>query len=72
VFYDPKCKSDPMHLDHAVLVVGYGRTESGEDYWIVKNSWGAQWGDAGYIKMARNKNNACGIATAATYPKVHQ
>ena len=38
-------------LDHAVTAVGYG-TESGKDYYLVRNSWGAAWGEAGYIKIA--------------------
>ncbi|KAB7503959.1 Cathepsin L [Armadillidium nasatum] len=54
-------------INHAVVVVGYGTTEDGEDYWIVKNSWGSDWGMFGYILMARNKNNACSIASYATY-----
>lgn len=65
VFYDETCKGKGRN--HAVLVVGYG-TENGDDYWLVKNSWGGNWGEKGYIKMARNKNNNCDIASDGSYP----
>jgi len=70
IYSEPNCDSDLYSLDHAVLVVGYGTTWDGKDYWLVKNSWGTSWGNKGYFLMARNQNNMCGIATYAAYPTV--
>lgn len=71
VYIEPYCGNTLRALDHAVLVVGYGHDEiSGLDYWLVKNSWGTYWGEQGYIRMARNRNNQCGVATKASYPLV--
>lgn len=68
VYYDPECNKDD--INHAVLAVGYGVTGKGKKYWIVKNSWSENWGNKGYILMARNRDNLCGIANLASYPVV--
>lgn len=54
------CRSST--IDHAVVIVGYT-----PDYWIIKNSWGASWGESGYMRISRTSGNQCGIGVA-----VHQ
>ncbi|XP_029880421.2 cathepsin S-like isoform X2 [Aquila chrysaetos chrysaetos] len=66
VYHDPNCS---QVVNHAVLIIGYGSLD-GEDYWLVKNSWGVHFGDQGYIRMARNHGNHCGIASYGVYPQI--
>ena len=61
-------------LDHGVLVVGYG-SENTNDYYLVKNSWGPTWGEAGYIKLGRGPQyndgqGQCGILLEDSYPVI--
>lgn len=64
IFHDPVCSNTVTN--HAVIAVGFGSFGPGQDYWIVRNSWG-DWGMNGYILIARNKNNTCGVASSPFY-----
>ena len=63
-----------VNLDHGVLVVGYGTDSAQGDYWKVKNSWGPDWGDSGFIRIGRGSkfdaNGECGILMDPSYPVV--
>lgn len=61
----PLCCSFDSCLDHAVLLVGFGKEPAllgSNEYWIVKNSWGENWGEKGYFKIISGKNK-CGLAS---------
>jgi len=55
------------NLDHAVEIVGYG-TEQGLDYWLIRNSWGEDWGEDGYVKLLRTNSTDAGICGLAAQP----
>ena len=66
IFDVPGCNEKPR-LNHAMLLVGYGHDhKTGVDYWKVKNSWGNDWGEQGFIRLRRGVNIG-GIATSAYY-----
>jgi len=68
VITDPACGTE---IDHGVLAVGYGK-EGDQEYFIVKNSWGAQWGDNGYVKIGvAEGQGVCGINMQASQPKTN-
>jgi len=58
-----------VELDHCVQLVGYSTTDGSTPYWIVRNSWGEDWGESGYIRLAMG-DNTCGLTEEATMPSV--
>ncbi|CAO1340728.1 unnamed protein product [Diamesa tonsa] len=70
IYYIPDWISSD--ISHSMLIVGYGTDdELKQDYWLLKNSFGPNWGENGYIRMARNRDNNCGIINQACYPLIN-
>jgi cathepsin H len=68
VYSSTMCGNTQSDVNHAVLAVGYGHSDEQDmDYWIIKNSWGTEWGDEGFFKIQRGVN-MCGIAVCNSYP----
>ncbi|CAN6923645.1 unnamed protein product [Brassica oleracea] len=66
--FDGDCGTE---LAHAVTVVGYGISEEGNKYWLLKNSWGQTWGENGYMRIKRDVDapeGMCDLARLAFYP----
>ena len=62
------CVVGSTTINHALLVIGFGTdSTTGQDYWLVQNSWGTSWGQGGFGKVRRG-SNTCGLANCATYP----
>lgn len=68
IYDDSAC--DASQLDHAMVAVGYDAQDE-KKFWKLKNSWGVGWGEKGFIRLARNMKNMCGVASFASYPLMH-
>ncbi|DBA00224.1 TPA: hypothetical protein N0F65_007868 [Lagenidium giganteum] len=68
------CASDGKTVNHAVVLVGYGETEEGEKYWIIRNTWGTMWGENGYMRITRgnshlSEHGPCNLYLYSSFPK---
>lgn len=71
IYSDKFCSS---HVNHAMLAVGYGTLNNTDgkktNYWIIKNSWGEQWGENGYMRLIKDTDSHCGVANQASFPSM--
>jgi len=68
IFTAAACSSTQTGNNQAAVLVGYGNA-NGQNYWIVRNSWGPQWGESGYIRLAYG-SNTCGVSNFASFVTV--
>lgn len=68
IYQSSRCKNESSN--HAVIIIGYGREENNQNYWLIQNTWGEDWGEKGIFKLNRDISNNCGISNHATYPLV--
>jgi len=68
VFNDSTCTDE--NIAHGILVIGYGETAEGDQYWTLKNTLGTSWGMEGYMYLERG-HNRCGIANTCSYPVIN-
>ena len=71
IYYEESCNDDARMPTHAILLIGYG-IENGQDFWTFKNSYGNKWGESGYMRIARNRNNHCKIASFNLIPIIDE
>ncbi|XP_004301220.1 PREDICTED: actinidain-like [Fragaria vesca subsp. vesca] len=68
IFMDADGECAKGKLSHTSTLVGFGTTPFGQEYWILKNSWGTRWGEHGYMRINRNSKNKRGTCNLATFP----
>ena len=71
IYSDPDCSVDDVN--HGIAIVGYGfdadQNET-QNYYILKNSFGVTWGEEGYMRIARNGKDTCGVTAMPGWPLV--
>ena len=69
IFDSPECGTE---LDHAAVLVGFGTdSETSAEYWILRNDWGTQWGEEGYMRLKMQDGaGICGVNMSPVYASV--
>ena len=59
-------------INHTMLAVGFGTSGNGQDFYILKNSWGTSWGEQGYMRVAAKASGpgVCGVQVYETFPVI--